>query len=103
MRIKCYLELKTRKLFFNSYILPHLDFCVTIWGSSTCLLLDRLLKFQKHAARIILDKDFDAPSAELFQSLRWMTIYERIEYKKAILVFKSLNNTAPEYKNVPVF
>jgi len=37
MRIKCFLDLKTRKLFYNAYIiiLPHLDYCITVWGNSS--------------------------------------------------------------------
>lgn len=32
MRIKQFLNLHVRKMFFNAYILPHLDYCCTIWG-----------------------------------------------------------------------
>ena len=97
LRIKCFLDLKTRKLFFNSYILPHLDYCITVWGYSANHHLDKLLKFQKRAARIIMDKEFDYPSATLFQELKWMTVYERLQYKTATLVFKSLTNMSPLY------
>ena len=31
-RIKVFLPRKNRILFYNSYILPHLDFCCIIWG-----------------------------------------------------------------------
>ena len=97
MRIKCFLDLKTRILFFNAYILPHLDYCITVWGNSTHQQLDQLLKFQKRAARIILDKDYDFPSTPLFHTLKWMTIYERLEYKQAILVYKGLTHNSPVY------
>ena len=97
MRIKCFLDLKTRKLFYNAYILPHLDYCITVWGNSSNQLMDQLLKFQKRAARIILDENFDSPSAPLFLALKWMTIYERLEYKQAILVYKSLTQNSPTY------
>ena len=61
LRIKKFLNIHSRKLFFNAYILPHIDYCCTIWGSCSQNLLDKMLKFQKHAARVILDKPFDAP------------------------------------------
>ena len=97
LRIKAFLNLHSRKLFFNSYILPYMDYCCTIWGNCNNELLDVFLKFQKRAARIILDKTTDTPSQDLFTELKWMTFAERIEYKKAILVYKSLHNTCPEY------
>ena len=54
-RIKCYLPIPTRKLFFNAYILPHIDNCCTVWGNINSALTDCMKKLQKRAARIILD------------------------------------------------
>ena len=96
-RIKIYLDIPTRKLFFNSYILPHLDYCNSIWGNCSNELSDKIIKFQKRAARLILDKDLSTPSSELFQQLGWMRFDERVIYKKCILMYKSLHNLAPSY------
>ena len=62
-------------------------------------LLNKLIKFQKRAARLILDKDNDTPSAELFQQLSWMRFDECVTYRKAVLMNKSLHNLAPTYIN----
>jgi hypothetical protein len=97
LRIKQFLNVHVRKIFFNEYILPHLDYCCTIWGNCSKELLNDLYKFQKRAARIILDKDFDAPPNDLFSELNWMQFSERVNYKKVILVYKSLNNLLPDY------
>jgi hypothetical protein len=67
LRIRCFLNIDVRKLFFNCYILPHLDYCCSIWGNCSQHLLQEIIKFQKRAARVILDKDFDTPSEELFR------------------------------------
>ena len=32
-RIKLFISIPMRKLFFNTYILPHLDYCCIIWGN----------------------------------------------------------------------
>ena len=61
-RIKVFLSIPNRKLFYNAYILPHIDYCCTIWGNCSKDLTDQIIKFQKKAARLILDKDFDIPS-----------------------------------------
>ena len=39
-RIKQYLSLPIRKLFYNAYILPHLDYCCTIWENPNNELLN---------------------------------------------------------------
>ena len=87
-RIKQYLSIPIRKLFYNAYILPHLDYCCTIWGNTTSDSINAVVKFQKRAARLILDRDFDAPSAELFAELNWMIFPERVKFQKAIMMFK---------------
>ena len=53
---------------------------------------------QKRAARIILDEhDIRKPSSELFQQSGIVPIYKRIQYHKALLVYKSKSGLAPEY------
>ena len=37
-RIKQFLNLFTRKLYFNAYILPHLDYCCTISGEIATII-----------------------------------------------------------------
>lgn len=68
IRIKPYLNIHMRKVFFNAYVLPHIDYCCTIWGNCNGTLLDRLYKFQKRAARVIYDEPYDAPSDPLFKN-----------------------------------
>jgi hypothetical protein len=96
-RIKQFLNINLRKLFYNSYILPHLDYCCVIWGNASEYLIDKVVKFQKRAARIILDKDLDHPSEELFIRLKWMKFPDRVIYQKAIFMYKIMNNTCPDY------
>ena len=61
-RIKQFLPLHYRKMYFNAYILPSIDYCLTIWGNAPKCHLNRILKFQKYAARLILDAPPDSPS-----------------------------------------
>ena len=59
--------------------------------------MESVIKFQKRAARCILDSDFDSPSAELFAELKWMEFPERVKYQKAIIMYKISHNLAPKY------
>ena len=51
------------------------------WTSSS-YLLTRLLRFQKRAARLLLDADFIQPSVSLFSKLKWLPIFDLIKQKK---------------------
>ena len=75
----------------------NVDYCNTIWGNCSNELIDKVFKFPKRAARVILDKDLTTPSSELFQQLRWMKFDDRVKYRKCMLMYNSLHNLAPTY------
>ena len=96
-KIRKYLPLNSRKLFFNYYIKPHLTYCSSLWGQTTQENLSKINKIQKRAARLILDKNYLTPSSEMFSELEWQTFPDNVQYQQALLVYKSLNNQAPTY------
>ena len=51
-RIKTFLNLSTCKLYFSAYILPHLDYCLTIWGNCNNYLLDETHQISKTGSQI---------------------------------------------------
>ena len=63
-RVKKFLPLEARKAFYQSNIQSQLDYCSVIWGASANV--DKLIKLQKRAIRIISDKPYRAHSKELF-------------------------------------
>jgi hypothetical protein len=85
------------KLYYNGYLIPLIDYCSVVWGNTNKVNLEKILKLQKRAARIILRTDFNTPSKTLFEKLEWLTVYNRINYHKATRMFKCINNLAPEY------
>ena len=96
-RIKRHLPLPYRKLYYNAYILPCIDYCLTIWGNTTKTNLERIHKLQKCAARVILDAPPDSPSLPLFHDLGWLNIFERVEFNKGVLLYKTVHDMCPEY------
>ena len=61
------------------------------------VIMTSIIKFQKRAARSILDKPIETPSEELFAELKWMTFPERVMNQKAILMYKIMHNLTPSY------
>ena len=98
-RIRNLLPVNVACQLYNALILPHLDFCCTVWGSpGNKFHTERITKLQKRAARIILQCGTqDYSSAELFKMLKWMPFQERVNFKTCILMFKSLNGLSPSY------
>ena len=84
---------------FNALVLPHMDYCCTVWGRpSNRNFIDRVTKLQKRAARIILQcKISDYSSSQLFQMLKWMPFEERVSFKRCLLMYKCINGLTPVY------
>ena len=68
-----------------------------MWGCSGSNTLLELQKLQNGAARILIKNAFDSPSSPIIKKLGWMKIAALISFESTQLVFKSLNNQAPQY------
>ena len=88
-----------RKIFYQSYSLhvPMIDDGSNSWGSTSNTSIERVNKLRKRAARIILKADYTTPSEDMFQWLGWMPVAKRINYNKAVLTYKAMNNLTPSY------
>ena len=84
--IKQYLPYKARKTFYNSYILPHMNYCSTLWDNATTS--DRIYKLQRRAARIITNSKYQAPSDPLLEQLNWLPPPEGVKYRQSQLMYK---------------
>ena len=73
------------------------DYCLNIWGNAPKTCMDKLLILQKRAARIVMNVDRYSPSAVLFKSLTWQTVYQRVKYISCVLLYKILNELSPAY------
>jgi hypothetical protein len=99
-RIRDYMDTKTLKMLTNAIILPHMDYACAIWGRCPNVYnnVRRIEKLQKRAARVILNcKIRDIDSRSLFKKLNWMPFEDRVTYRRAVLMFKIMNNLAPKY------
>lgn len=95
-KIKYYLSLEHRLIFYKSYIQPHLDYANIVWGNTTKNNLMQIEKLQKRACRVILDFNV----SDVYQSLndlKIMTISERVFFRKAKFMFKISKELTPEY------
>ena len=93
--IKDCLPRQTRLTFYNCYMLPHLDYCITIWGNTSSVIW--LYRLQKRAARIITDSKYLAPSALMLKQLDWLPLPQCVQYCQVQLVYRAVNWLAPDY------
>ena len=94
-RIKIYLPLNTRILFYKTFFQSRIDYCCIIWGQSAHI--SRIYKLQKLILRLIYDKPKFYSSKPLFEQSKILPVKYRVMYRVAILVYKAVNNVSPDY------
>ena len=82
---------------YKSIVEPHFRYCCSVWGCCSSTEKNRLQRLQNKAARLITSSRFDDPSVPLIKGLGWQTIEEMISSETNIMVFKALNDRAPQY------
>jgi hypothetical protein len=93
-----YVDQRTRITLYNTLLLPHFDYCSTVWGTGiTQGNLSKLQKIQNCAMRIVLNCDSRAHINDMLNELKWLNIEQRLMYNLNCLVWKSCNQRTPNY------
>jgi hypothetical protein len=87
---------------YNAIILPHFDYCSTVWGSTTQKNLTRLQRLQSRAMRCILKLPAHTHVDEMLTQLKWMSVRQRIVFNQIVFMWKILNDKTPSYLREPV-
>ncbi len=96
-RIKPFVPQKSLITIYNTMILPHFDYAITIWSNCNVSSLNKIQKLQNAAMRIILGVPFRTHVNDMLRDLSFMDIRSRILYSTGCMMFKVLNNKAPQY------
>ena len=94
---KSFLSMASLKTLYTGIFEPHFRYCCSVWGCAGSTDINQLQKLQNRAARIITNSSFDTPSRRLITELGWKTVEELIGNESKTVVFKSLNDLAPQY------
>jgi len=82
-----------------SIVASRLDYCNSLLYGAPSMSLDRLQRSQDMLARVVTQSSSRTSVRPLLQSLHWLPIRERINYKVATLTFKACRMSAPPYLN----
>jgi len=95
-RIRPYIDLSTAKSIASSIVGSRLDYANSILYGIPKRNILRLQRAQNALARVVT-ADHLASSHSLLSSLHWLPVQQRINYKLATMVYKSVNSSAPPY------
>ena len=92
-RLKRILPLNIKIILYNSLMLPHLNYGITLWGFKC----ERILKLQKKAARILSASKYNAHTEPLFKNLKLLKIEHILKLHELKLYYKFIHIRLPVY------
>ena len=96
-RIKGILSKADLERLIHAFISSRLDYCNGLLSGLTKEAVKQLQYIQNAAARVLTKtRKYDHISPVL-RSLHWLPVAQRIDFKTALLVYKSLHGLAPKY------
>ena len=78
---------------------PVMLYLSPIWSSCNKELLERVLRMQKRAARIILDAERTTRTLTMFNELNWIPFFIEAYISRCSIAFKRIEGTTPDYIN----
>ena len=91
------LNLSQRVKVYESLVLPHFDYCSTVWGNCGSVLRGKLQKLQNRAARIITFSGYEVRSSDILSFLGWYDLETRRKNQKCSFMYKVMNDLVPSY------
>ena len=80
-----------------SIVSVRLDYCNALLRGAPATTIDKLQRAQNTLARVVTQSTRQTPSRPLLQSLHWLPVRERIDYKVALLAYKVQTTSTPPY------
>jgi len=96
-QIRSYLDRRSTESIVHSFVSSNIDYCNALLYGAPKYVIQKLQRLQNAAARVVCGlRKYDHITPAL-KSLHWLPVAYRINYKIALLTFKSIHNLAPDY------
>ena len=96
-RIKRFLCFEDRKTIVQAMVMSRIDYCNSLLFGVSSTHLMKLQRVQNAAARLVCSVPKHEHITPSLIRLYWLPVKFRINFKIAMLTFKCINKTAPEY------
>ena len=84
-----------KNLFFNPFVLPHLDYCVVIRQECSQKLKSNIERIHKHGMRLVLNRPFGTPTHVLREKIGWVSLETQWLMFRLVWVFHFLKLSSP--------
>ena len=84
---------------YNALVKPHLTYGILVWGNARQCHIQKTVKLQKHAIRIINQASYNSHTEPLFKQSKVLALRELYEYETMLFMYKHFNNMLPSALN----
>ena len=95
-RLKHILPSRLLHTLYCSLVLPYLSYCNIIWANTYKSNLDKLMKLQKRAIRIICKANFNEHTAPLFRKYKVLSVMNINVLQQDVFMYKFVKEQLPE-------
>ena len=96
-RCKLYIDCNTMKTLYKSIVIPHFDYCDTVYDACGKGLKDRLQRLQNRGLRLVLSQKPRTASDTLHAEANVRKLQQSRDFHLSCLMFNVLNGLAPKY------
>ena len=96
-RIRKYISKESTETLIHAFISSRIDYCNSLLFGLPEYQLHKLQRIQNAAARLIFQESKFCHITPLLQSLHWLPVKYRIDFKILLMTFKAIHRLAPPY------
>ena len=99
-RLRRSLSISALSMFYRTYIRPVLEYGNVVLSDLPAYLIDKLERFQRKAARIVLRLPLfndQTPHRELLSQLKWPSLASRRRHQLVLLGYRMFNGYVPQH------
>lgn len=94
-KLKLYLPERILRSLYCTFILPHLNYGILIWGNTCKTYLDKIKKLQKWAVRVISNSHYRSHTKPIFAKYDLLNVEDIYYLELGVIMFKHSINELP--------
>jgi hypothetical protein len=95
-KLKFYVDIDARLMFFNAHILSHINYASTVWSGAGEVHLKKLNSLHRRAAKSLVSNPY-LTTDEKLRSVNILSLDKQFELNITVLVYKARHGLVPSY------
>ena len=96
-KLRHFLPIEILQRIYDSLVNPYLVYCIEVWGFTSMCYLDKIVKVQKAAIRLVNNLPFISHTSPHFKSCNILKLCDLFKYRVLILMHRAVFNNESIY------